>query len=155
MLRVQRESNQGGLTFLVRVGILDPDFDDLVLLRDESIEHSWIEVQASSFLHHGKAFFQCERWLVRTLAAERVEYVGDCEVRAFGSRVDGSAKDYSDLDVAVVAPNKIKRRTKMLLREAFEESDLPFRVDVIDYNGASDEFRAIIDAKYEILQKKQ
>ena len=41
----------------------------------------------------------------------------------------------------------------MLLREAFEESDLPFRVDVIDYNAVSDEFRAIIDAKYEILQK--
>jgi len=81
------------------------------------------------------------------------EYVGDCEVRAFGSRVNGLAKGYSDLDVAVVAPNKIKRRTKMLLREAFEESGLPFRVDIIDYNAASDEFRAIINAKYEILQK--
>jgi predicted nucleotidyltransferase len=83
------------------------------------------------------------------------EYVGDCEVRAFGSRVNGSAKGYSDIDVAVIGPNKMERRTKMLLREAFEESDLPFRVDIIDYNRASDEFRAIINAKYEILQKKQ
>jgi len=92
---------------------------------------------------------------METIKRILAEYVGDCEVRAFGSRVDGSAKDYSDLDVAVVAPNKIKRRTKMLLKEAFEESDLPFRVDVIDYNGVSDKFRAIINAKYEILQKRQ
>jgi len=83
------------------------------------------------------------------------EYVGDCEVRAFGSRVTGMTKEHSDLDVAVITPNKMKRRTKMLLREAFEESDLPFRVDIIDYSAVSDEFRAIIDKKNEILQKKQ
>ena len=81
------------------------------------------------------------------------EYVGDCEVRAFGSRVGQTAKEHSDLDVAVVGTHKMQRRTKMLLREAFEESDLPFRVDVIDYNAVSDEFRAIIDVKYEILQR--
>lgn len=89
---------------------------------------------------------------LETIRRILAEYVGGCEVRAFGSRVNGSAKGHSDIDVAVVAPNKIKRRTKMLLREAFEESDLPFRVDIIDYNAASDEFRAIINAKYEILQ---
>jgi len=90
---------------------------------------------------------------LETIKRILAEYVGDCEVRAFGSRVLKTAKDHSDLDVAVVAGNKIKRRAKMLLREAFEESDLPFRVDVIDYNAVSDEFRAIIDANYEILQK--
>lgn len=92
---------------------------------------------------------------LETIKGILAEYVGDCEVRAFGSRVVGTAKDHSDLDVVVVARKKIKRRTKMLLREAFEESDLPFRVDIIDYNAVSDEFRTIIDAKYEILQKKQ
>jgi len=90
---------------------------------------------------------------LETIKRILAEYAGNCEVRAFGSRVNGSAKGYSDIDVAVVAPNKIKPRTKMLLREAFEESDLPFRVDIIDYHAASDEFRAIIDAKYELLQK--
>jgi predicted nucleotidyltransferase len=89
---------------------------------------------------------------LETIKRILAEYVGGCEVRVFGSRVNGPAKEYSDLDVAVVSPNKIKLRCKMLLREAFEESDLPFRVDIIDYNAASDEFRTIIDAKYEILQ---
>jgi len=83
------------------------------------------------------------------------EHVGGCEVRAFGSRILGTTKAHSDLDLAVIAGSKIKRRTKMLLREAFEESNLPFRVDIIDYNAVSDEFRSIIDTKYEILQKKQ
>lgn len=91
---------------------------------------------------------------LETIKKILAEYVSGCEVRAFGSRVVGKAKEYSDLDVVVVARNKIKRRTKMLLREAFEESDLPFRVDIIDYSAVSDEFRAIIDAKYEILQEK-
>jgi len=90
---------------------------------------------------------------LETIKRILAEHVGDCEVRAFGSRVIGTAKEHSDLDLVVVAGSKIKPRTKMLLREAFEESDLPFRVDVIDYNTVSDEFRAIIDAKYEILQK--
>ena len=89
---------------------------------------------------------------LETIKRILAEYVGGFEVRAFGSRVDGSAKEHSDIDLAVVGQNKIKRRAKMLLREAFEESDLPFRVDIIDYNAASDEFRAIINAKYEVLQ---
>ena len=82
-------------------------------------------------------------------------YAGDCEVRAFGSRINGTARDHSDLDLAVIASDKIQRRAKMLLKEAFEESDLPFRVDVVDYKAVSDEFRAIIDTKYELLQKKK
>ncbi|MFH1717385.1 MAG: nucleotidyltransferase domain-containing protein [Planctomycetota bacterium] len=82
------------------------------------------------------------------------EYVGDCEVRAFGSRGNGTAKKHSDLDLAIVGEGKLERRVKMLLREAFEESDLPFRVDVIDYNAVSKEFRAIIEDKYEVIQEQ-
>jgi hypothetical protein len=33
------------------------------------------------------------------------------------------------------------------LEDAFSESDMPFRVDVVDYRAVSDEFRAIIDAR--------
>jgi predicted nucleotidyltransferase len=76
-------------------------------------------------------------------------------VRAFGSRINETTKEHSDLDLAVVGRGKLNRRIKMLLREAFEESELPFRVDIIDYNAVSGQFRSIIDAKYEILQKGQ
>ena len=90
---------------------------------------------------------------IETIKRILAQYVPGCEVRAFGSRVIGPAKEHSDLDLAVVAGERMERRAKMLLREAFEESDLPFRVDVIDYNAVSNEFRVIIDANYDILQK--
>lgn len=77
------------------------------------------------------------------------EHVPDCEVRAFGSRVTGTAKDYSDLDLAIVCDDKLDPDTLRLLREAFEESDLPFRVDVVDWHAISPEFRAVVDTRYE------
>lgn len=92
---------------------------------------------------------------LETIKGILAEYVVECEVRVFGSRVGGTAKDYSDLDIVIVGTAKIKRRVKMLLREAFEKSDLPFRVDVVDYNAVSDSFRAIIENNYEVIQKKK
>ena len=91
---------------------------------------------------------------LKTIKRILAEYAGDCEVRAFGSRGNGTASEYSDLDLAIVGKSKIGRRVKILLREAFEESDLPFRVDVIDYNTVSESFRAIIEEKYEVIQNK-
>ena len=82
------------------------------------------------------------------------KFVPDCEVRAFGSRINGTAKPYSDLDLAIVGKEKIKRRTKTLLRDEFAESNLPFIVEVLDYNAISKEFQAVIDKQYEVLQQK-
>lgn len=79
------------------------------------------------------------------------EHVPDCEVRAFGSRVTWEAKDYSDLDLAVVCEDDDLADKLARLREAFEESDLPFRVDVIDWNGVSEEFREVIDRRFEVV----
>jgi predicted nucleotidyltransferase len=77
--------------------------------------------------------------------------VPGCEVRAFGSRVSGTAKDYSDLDLAVVCEKRLDFDTLRLLREAFEESDLPFRVDVLDWHALSESFRRGIEAGCEAL----
>jgi predicted nucleotidyltransferase len=73
------------------------------------------------------------------------------EVRAFGSRVDGKPKDYSDLDLALVGPAKLDAAVMESLREAFEESDIPFRVDILDWYAISEEFQKVILAKYEVL----
>lgn len=72
------------------------------------------------------------------------EHVPGCEVRAFGSRATWVAKDYSDLDLAVVGDQPIKWRVLGRLKDAFEESTLPFRVDVLDWHDISDNFREII-----------
>jgi predicted nucleotidyltransferase len=81
------------------------------------------------------------------------QYVPQCEVRAFGSRVNGTAKNYSDLDLAVVSPGKVDDDTLRHLREAFEESDLPFRVDVLDWRTVSPTFKTAIEKGYELVQK--
>ncbi|NCP86541.1 MAG: hypothetical protein CO094_02720 [Anaerolineae bacterium CG_4_9_14_3_um_filter_57_17] len=77
-----------------------------------------------------------------------------CEVRAFGSRVAGKAKPYSDLDLVLVSTEKLSFKQVSLLRTAFEESKLPFRVDVLDWQTLSPTFRQIVLQKYEVLQGK-
>ena len=80
------------------------------------------------------------------------EHVPDCEVRVFGSRIRGTAKPYSDLDLVVVGPEKLPRDRIRLLAEAFEESTLPMRVEAQDWHAISPEFQAVIEEKFEVLQ---
>lgn len=81
-----------------------------------------------------------------------VVQVPECEVRAFGSRVLGKAKPHSDLDIALLGPVRLPLARLVALREAFQECELPIRVDVIDWHAISENFRKIIAAKFEILQ---
>lgn len=69
----------------------------------------------------------------------------DHEVRAFGSRVTGTAKPHSDLDLTIISKQTIPLGTIALLRQAFSESDLPFKVDIVDWASISPEFREIIE----------
>jgi predicted nucleotidyltransferase len=73
------------------------------------------------------------------------------EIRAFGSRVNGSAKEHSDLDLAVIGTPSKDRKILRDLRAAFEDSDLPFRVDIVDWDRISDRFRAVIEEGYEVI----
>ena len=82
------------------------------------------------------------------------EHVPECEVRAFGSRVDGTAKKFSDLDLALIGPEKLYWRIIPRLKDAFAASNLPMTVDIIDYNAVSKEFQAVIDKQYEVIQQK-
>ena len=83
------------------------------------------------------------------------EHVGDCEVRVFGSRIEGKARDFSDLDLVLVGEEKLDWRRIEKLKDVFSASDLPMTVDVIDWHAISDEFRAVIQNKYEVIQEKQ
>lgn len=78
-------------------------------------------------------------------------HVPGLDVRAFGSRVRGNSKPHSDLDLVVMAPAPMSLRALDALRDAFAESDLPFRVDIQDWSAVSPEFRKIIEEKHETL----
>lgn len=79
------------------------------------------------------------------------EHVPECEVWVFGSRVHGTRKRFSDLDLALVSSQPLPPRRLALLAEAFAESDLPFKVDVIDLASASQDLRRRIEDRHEIL----
>ena len=81
------------------------------------------------------------------------EHVPDCEVRAFGSRATWTSKDYSDLDLAIVGDEPLRWRTLGKLRDAFEESYLPMRVDVLDWHDISDKFREMIREDCVVIYK--
>jgi predicted nucleotidyltransferase len=66
------------------------------------------------------------------------------EVRMFGSRARGTPKPYSDLDLVIMGENPIPLTTQGQLQEAFASSDLPWRVDVVDWASTSPEFRSHI-----------
>ena len=65
-------------------------------------------------------------------------------VIAFGSRATWTAKDYSDLDLAIMGEQPLPLSVLAALNEEFVESDLPFRVDIVDFASVDDSFRAVI-----------
>ena len=78
-------------------------------------------------------------------------HVPDCAVRAFGSRCKGRSWEYSDLDLAVYGKEKLPNAVIDELHGDFMESDLPFRVDIMDYHALSRNFAAIVDRDGEII----
>jgi predicted nucleotidyltransferase len=80
------------------------------------------------------------------------KHVPDCEVWAFGSRVKQTAKSYSDLDLAVITNTPLSLEVRAALTEDFSESDLPFRVDVIDWAGTEEVFRQVVEKDKIVVQ---
>lgn len=97
--------------------------------------------------------------MIRLTAIERKivcsilqQYVPEYEVWAFGSRVKGNAKPYSDLDLAVITKQPLSLETHANLVDAFSESDLSWKVDIVDWAATSENFRQIIQSQFEVLQ---
>lgn len=74
-------------------------------------------------------------------------------VWAFGSRARWTAKPHSDLDLAVITERALDWRVSAALSEALAESDLPFKVDVVDWASTSPAFRHIIAQNKVLLQE--
>ena len=73
-----------------------------------------------------------------------LRHVPEHHVLVFGSRAKGTARKYSDLDLAIMSESRLPFAVQCALEEAFEESDLPYRVDIIDFAGCSEPFQRII-----------
>ena len=64
------------------------------------------------------------------------------DIAAFGSRVNGNPKKFSDLDLCVMQPISFLILGQM--QEDFEKSNLPFTVDIIIWDRCSDSFKKSI-----------
>ncbi|RYU61424.1 restriction endonuclease subunit S [Methylolobus aquaticus] len=83
------------------------------------------------------------------------KHVPQYEVWAFGSRATWTAKDYSDLDLAVITDRPLSISVSAALADDLSESDLPWKVDVVDWATTSESFRKIIERDKVVVQEGQ
>jgi type I restriction enzyme S subunit len=81
------------------------------------------------------------------------KHVPLCEVWAFGSRAKWTAKEYSDLDLAIITDHPLSLDVSASLSDDFSESDLPWRVDVVDWATTSESFRKIMERDKVVVQE--
>jgi uncharacterized protein len=81
------------------------------------------------------------------------KYFADFEVWAFGSRVKGTAKITSDIDLVVVSKEKLEFGKIDIVKEEFMESNISIRVDLLDWNLLDENFKKIIKNNYFVIKK--
>lgn len=95
---------------------------------------------------------QIEPWELAIVKQILNEQIPNLPVWAFGSRVKGTAKHYSDLDLAVVTEQPLTFLQQANLQQAFSDSDLPWKVDILDWASTSEAFKKIVLAQYVVIQ---
>ncbi|MCF8164950.1 MAG: nucleotidyltransferase domain-containing protein [Sulfuritalea sp.] len=85
-----------------------------------------------------------ENWQIVRDILQR--YVPDREVWAFGSRAKWTAKEFSDLDLAIIGDTPLSIALTADMKEAFQESALPFKIDIVDWANITPSFRQVIQA---------
>ena len=90
--------------------------------------------------------------LIRAIVNHQVpEY----EVYAFGSRVKGMTAKHSDLDLVIMTEKPLSTERMADLKDAFMNSDLPFKVDVVDWAETKERFREIIRREAVAVKKNK
>ena len=79
-------------------------------------------------------------------------HIPDREVRVMGSRLTGRAKVSSDLDLVVMGHEPLSLGARGELRDAFDDSILPFTVDLVEWATASDAFQRVIAEQALVLR---
>ena len=91
-----------------------------------------------------------ENWQIVSDILNRI--VPGREVWAFGSRANWTAKEFSDLDIAIVSDEPLSMALMADVREAFQESSLPFKIDIVDWAAITPSFREIVEKAKVVLQ---
>lgn len=68
----------------------------------------------------------------------------------FGSRGIGNNRKYSDIDIGIEGKKSLSLRTVAQLEDAFDNSNLPYTVDLVDFTTVTPQFKTI--AKKHIIK---
>jgi len=79
-------------------------------------------------------------------------FVRGKEVRAFGSRTSGNARRHSDLDLVIMTEQPLDAVVSAKMTEAFSDSALPFKVDVLVWASLEENFRCLIREESIVIQ---
>ena len=80
-----------------------------------------------------------EREVILTAVKEKIfAEIRDLPIHVylFGSWARGQERPTSDIDIALDAEGEMDGRVLLVVREALEESTIPYRVDVVDMTKA-------------------
>ena len=120
----------------VAVGI--PDFlAEATYLRDE--------LQAAPAMTSTLDIREEHARILRSVLREHLPK--DARAYVFGSRARGGARRYSDLDLALEWHRPLGLDLLGRIAEALSESDLPYKVDIVDLMTADPSFRARITSE--------
>jgi predicted nucleotidyltransferase len=90
---------------------------------------------------------------VRYLLGQIEQHIPRATVWAFGSRVAWSHRPASDLDLAVHCDKETARKALPKLSDVFTDSDLPFKVQLLDFDRLPENMRENIKKKYVVLHQ--
>ena len=82
-----------------------------------------------------KYLLQIKNLILNTLKDEKVK------VFIFGSRVRGDNCTASDVDIGYIPKDNFDERKITFLKDRFEDSTIPYKVEVINFNSVSEDFR--------------
>ncbi|MDR2965775.1 MAG: HI0074 family nucleotidyltransferase substrate-binding subunit [Treponema sp.] len=130
------EFNSESIILIIPVFIEDIDYQ-LVKIKEKTS-------QQTIFIH----IDENHKKLIISLLREIPE-INNCSVYLFGSRVNGKSVNFSDVDIAIDYEGKVlPDNFKLQLSSSFENSLLPYKVDIIDLNSVSPVFKTKIEKDF-------
>ena len=65
------------------------------------------------------------------------------EAFIYGSRADGTAQKWSDIDVGIKGDREVPLRKLISIKHEIEDSNTPYMVDVVDFSSVSEKFKEV------------
>ena len=81
------------------------------------------------------------------------KHLPNAKIYLFGSRATGAHSKSSDIDIAIDANKKADKNKIALIRLSINDLNIPFDVDIVDFNSVPEKMRNRIE-KEKIIWKK-